>query len=133
MPAEPPGPDWAPPSLAELRRLLDKREDARTPEEQAILDEFWPDPPVERPAPELNKRGIRFFVRYARRTHPEAIKAVADLIWSGLERESREQAALVERGEACWLPWASPVPPPPALTEDDLRKRPRYRGSRRRS
>jgi len=125
MPAEHPRP-----SLDELRRIA--RKPHRTPEEQAIFDAEFGEP-IERTGPDA-QRGVRFFVQSLRRPHPEATEALAkiqaDLIFWGIEREHRHASEAVERGEASWLPWAAPKPPAPALTEDELRKRPRYRRRR---
>ena len=63
-----------------------------------------------------------------------ALMPLGRVLLAALERHAAAKAArAVAEGRACWLPWAAPVPPPPAFTDDDLRKRPRYRGSRRRS
>jgi hypothetical protein len=68
------------------------------------------------PAPGMTKEE-----RLARR-----MRAVEILLAHSFERERRETQEAVAEGRACWLP----VPPPPAFTEADLRKRPRYRPKR---
>jgi hypothetical protein len=128
MPAKPP--------ISEeerLRLMWDRYRGGRppTPEEREAEAAGFGEP-IERPDPELNRRGIRMYVRYARKTHPTAIAALADLILWGEERRQREAAEAVRRGDAAWLPWADPDAPPPALTEDDIGRRPRYRPFTRR-
>ena len=46
-----------------------------------------------------------------------------------LAEERREAEQAVAEGRASWL--IRPTASPPTLTEEELRKRPRYRGSRR--
>ena len=65
----------------------------------------------------------------AEMTQDERARAIARLLIKGRERIrarlTAEAAEVVERGEASWLPWTRP--PAPRPTEDDIRRRPRYR------